>query len=550
MHSFSSRGLQVRVLGVPQQNAKSRVETQVKICLQLVTDKGDKVPLWSHLSLPEYLVPKEKLRRFRNGERSLSANADGGRSILHLEASVVCASDVTKSVGPCMGCIQRERKRARKKEITSSKKLVKQETGQPADVATNAEESLDEESLSLEQRKIVLFNCAEMVDFSSGDTILPTRITCYCRHHGEKLGFCIYFIVKDHTGQIMATGISPPIMITDDHKSTKAKPHVSRKRQRFDSTATAAGYAGRLSVCGSRYALSARLDLTVLPQTLPSSGSIVNPPAINKLIPAEGPVHGGLEITILGSGFYDGMTVMFGAIPATRTQFWSETTLVCTLPPAPAPGVVPVLLRESQQLMNSEDNSDVVFTYKDDSDRALMELALQVLGLRMTGKLEDARQIAMRIVSDPTGNAGASGTAAGNGDLRGADLERLILQNLCESELCATSGTRTSTQHSILLQECRRVRTPKTQHTLLHLAVFARMSSLAKWLVANKLVDVDAVDASGFSALHLAAWMGLWSVARALLEGKGVVSSVFASFRGINGIVRCSRTELTDVMPS
>lgn len=39
------------------------------------------------------------------------------------------------------------------------------------------------------EEKILLFNCSDMVDFSAGNTILPTRITCYCRHHNEKIGF-------------------------------------------------------------------------------------------------------------------------------------------------------------------------------------------------------------------------------------------------------------------------------------------------------------------------------------------------------------------------
>lgn len=39
------------------------------------------------------------------------------------------------------------------------------------------------------EEKILLFNCSDTVDFSAGNTILPTRITCYCRHHNEKIGF-------------------------------------------------------------------------------------------------------------------------------------------------------------------------------------------------------------------------------------------------------------------------------------------------------------------------------------------------------------------------
>ncbi|CAG8550502.1 2708_t:CDS:1 [Paraglomus occultum] len=96
----------------------------------------------------------------------------------------------------------------------------------------------DEKSLALEQRKILLFNCSEIVDFSSGDTILPTRITCYCRHHNEKVGFCIIFVMKDCSGQVIARGVSPAIMITDDHKSSKTKQAngvVGRRRSRVEN---------------------------------------------------------------------------------------------------------------------------------------------------------------------------------------------------------------------------------------------------------------------------------------------------------------------------
>jgi hypothetical protein len=100
--------LQIRVLGVPQTGAKSRVETQIKLCLQLVTDKGEKVPLWSHLRLPEYMVAKEKLKtkNARNPpDHAMNINEKG---VLNLEATVVCASDIPKKVLTCLGCVQRE----------------------------------------------------------------------------------------------------------------------------------------------------------------------------------------------------------------------------------------------------------------------------------------------------------------------------------------------------------------------------------------------------------------------------------------------------------
>ncbi len=69
---------------------------------------------------------------------------------------------------------------------------------------------------------IVQFNCSEVLSFSSGTVVFPLRITCYCRHHRERVGFHVHFTMSDHTGRIVGTGTTHPIMITDDHKSTGA----------------------------------------------------------------------------------------------------------------------------------------------------------------------------------------------------------------------------------------------------------------------------------------------------------------------------------------
>jgi hypothetical protein len=51
------------------------------------------------------------------------------------------------------------------------------------------------------------------------------RITCYCRHHREKVGFNVHFKMVDHEGRVVGSGSTPPIMITDDHKSVhKSQP--------------------------------------------------------------------------------------------------------------------------------------------------------------------------------------------------------------------------------------------------------------------------------------------------------------------------------------
>lgn len=67
---------------------------------------------------------------------------------------------------------------------------------------------------------IIQFNCPDVLDFSAGSAVLPVRITCYCRHHREKVGFNIHFTMMDSNGRLVGTGMTPPVMITDDHKST------------------------------------------------------------------------------------------------------------------------------------------------------------------------------------------------------------------------------------------------------------------------------------------------------------------------------------------
>lgn len=167
--------MQIRVLGVPQTGAKSRVETQIKLCIQLVTDDGDKAQWWSHLKLPEAMVAKDKLKR-QVVSNSILDNSVQPNKMLYLSARVICASDPSRKVVTCLGCIQRERKRSQRRKENRTK-------------ADEDDKLDDKESLAIEEQKVLMFNCSEVVDFSSGDTILPTRITCYCRHHNERLGF-------------------------------------------------------------------------------------------------------------------------------------------------------------------------------------------------------------------------------------------------------------------------------------------------------------------------------------------------------------------------
>ncbi|CAO3696177.1 unnamed protein product [Umbelopsis ramanniana] len=631
------RDLQIRVLGIPNSGAKSRVETQIKLCIQLVTDRGDKVPLWSHLKLPEHLVAKEKYKRVNQTKNDSGASVPlNDAKLLTLEATVKCFSDPVHKVETCIGCIRRERRRSQRKKENKQKRDVP-DSLPPSPTSSSGKDAAtaDDNNVSpLEKCRVLLFNCTEIMDFSSGDCILPTRITCYCRHHNEKVGFCIHFTMRNNRNQIVAQGVSPAIMITDDHKSSKSTRKRSRAEFEFPPTSsnpetpavsrrpspqrqmsasessspttpvnpsppvpilprspkyakveqdlnmTPVNSTAFMSIPHDRdpdheSSLSPPHPLTVdnnpsfqallegnvpgssdtpqstMMQSIPehrhrqlslqttpliqqqalttprrrrtvnsynSTGAgllsaiqrqaTVSPtsvPQLNRLIPSEGPLYGGIEVTVLGSGFYEGLVCLFGETPALPTHCWSQNTLVCILPPATTAGTVVVSFKEHPLVVDGHDI--VLFTYYDESDRALMELALQVVGLKMTGKLEDARQIAMRIVQgDHHGNN--SNTAGGQQQQQqqhSGDLEAQIIQALDNiKDLHTLYGLPVSQAN---MQD----------HTMLHLAAMLGYTQLTSMLVQLG-ADVDAQDRNGMTALHFASWTGKHDIVKILLD--------------------------------
>lgn len=553
-------GLQVRILGIPSHGAKSRVETQIKICLQLVTSSGEKASSWSHLQLPEHLIAKEKLKASGKKEFLNIPKKD----ILHLTVSVLCASDPSKKVSTCFGCVQRERKRMQKRKESSQKT--------DSDPASQVVPDLSSDNIQIEQQRIVIFNSSELVDFSSGDIILPTRLTCYCRHHDEKVGFCLQFMLSDHTGNLVATGVTPPIMITDDHKSSKSK---GVKRPRTDSTpiplsstplqddiitpsipcsTQMVGFQDQTpsSQTSPQYSESNEkfelfdldLESALSPSELLSDNfrSPAEVGEISRVVPASGPLRGGIEVTVLGSGFTNGIKIMFGENESS-THFWSPTTLICILPPSTTPGFVPVTIKheidmsrvsspqthhlstpgstssealnhyptQNQNVKNEYDFVEnllnpeaVMFNYQEDTDRALLELALQIVGLKLTGRVEDSKRIAMAILN----NAGAQ-----NPQPNGTPMETHVTQTL--QKLLEHPSN----------YECSLSLCNDSQHTLLHLSVILNYPSLCSFLISHG-VEMDKKDLNGMTPLHFASWMGRVEIAKMLIEAGSNVESM------------------------
>ncbi|KAG1251094.1 hypothetical protein G6F68_012454 [Rhizopus microsporus] len=172
----------------------------------------------------------------------------------------------------------------------------------------------------------------------------------------------------------------------------------------------------------------------------------------------------------------------------------------------------------------------VLFTYFDESDRALMELALQVVGLKTMGKVEDARQIAMRIVQGDNKDCVFKSNINLKNEYRykmtplaaSAVYENARQLYLSQLEDHVTNTIlavhRLNSQNSM---KCCLSLTNDNQHSLLHLATICGYSRLVQTLVELRC-DVNQTDKNGFTALHFASWTGKLEIVKILIESSNL----------------------------
>ena len=245
-------------------------------------------------------------------------------------------------------------------------------------------------------------------------------------------------------------------------------------------------------------------------------------PTIQRIIPAQGPIRGGIEVTLLGFNFRPNLQVKFGANQALATHCWSETTIVTYLPPATLPGQVLVSFEGVDSTPFMANTQLQVFTYTDDTDRQLIELALQIVGLKMNGKLEDAKNIAKRIVGtdnktkseSPMNNNAAAPSHAAVTEILGKDwfdsaqkaAQALTKSDLSFEEMLVTLLSLVDLPNCPIVipnwQLCN-----KQGQALLHLASMKNYSSLIKFLIAHGC-KVDIQDNQGLTPLFFASLGG------------------------------------------
>jgi hypothetical protein len=677
---------QLVIKEIPQ---KSRVETQIRLRMVIKYPP----PGIAKLHLPTHTISKPKLQI--RPPPPLSPNT------LELSVSLVCTSAMAQpelrqralhraatnpqrylppvnddkenspqkgaEVRICQNCMGRERKRAARKKVKQA----------------DAEKAWCDD----EAYRVVVFNTHEIRDWKpdvedkechlNGAMYFdaPVRIACYCRHHGEKLGFNMIFTLKDSTGRLVAQSMSDAIMITDDHKtapmslSTQAPPLLeqsdsaniispatttdlsqampdhndiaanavsqpqaltppmsyttgapsrtlsrpaspsqggpSKKRKSSGSRIpngltmtkmeTSPAPPSQKSAAVSPFQAPANtftqpeamfglpnghgpygtnpptpnandhppfnfanhrspsmdnLPMAHLysappsqhPSRAPSPNGLraaVNgqtsnqmtqaiasnflsmplstnqprpPPMIHKVIPNEGPRMGGAEVTILGTGFFQGLDVFFGSVKAVTTTYWGESSLVCLLPPSPVAGLVQVTTQHSgvppQTLPLG--NNPVFFRYVDDSENQLMRLALQCVGGKTLGTDLDVSALARHVIDsfNASQGGGSGGESSSGGPMYNqASTDTLELQLL----RCLDVIDLDDSPHPADLD-----RISSTGHTMLHLASSLGYRRLVAGLLARG-ADPNALDNGHFTPLHIAAVHDQPDIARRLI---------------------------------
>ncbi|EOO00009.1 putative ankyrin repeat protein [Phaeoacremonium minimum UCRPA7] len=477
---------------------KSRVETQIPIRMGLFPLP----PGIKRLHLPTHTISKPKLLA--------KPRPDPSADLLELHTTLVCTSAMQNpemkkkalaraaanappfaadsrsnegasdddekpqsggEVGICDGCMMRERKRAARKK---------------------AKKPEEEESwLKDERKRVIVFNTQEIKEWQAPTAIVPNtnppeqfitngamqidapmRIACYCRHHGEKSGFQVIFTIKDWRGQLIAQALSPSIMITDDHKT--------HTQTQFNHALTSGLFA------------SAGATATRVP-----------PSVIHKVIPNEGPISGGVEVTILGEGFYQGLEVMFGDRRATTTTFWGETSL------------------------------HPIFNYTDDYENQLIRTALTVMSAKMTGKIEDAREIARRLQMPGGGSSGGNdynGNGGSSGNTYNVNFETQLLKVLEFLDLDdSTNKARLNLRR-------------KSGHAMLHLACALGLHRFVAGLLARG-ANPDVKDKGGFTPLHFASLNDQPEIVRRL-----IYAGADPTLRSINGLTAADVAQSRDVI--
>lgn len=249
-------------------------------------------------------------------------------------------------------------------------------------------------------------------------------------------------------------------------------------------------------------------------------------PEISRLIPGEGTTRGGIEVTVLGKGFVNGLTVLFGDTAASQNLCYSSSTLICMLPPRSTPGPVVVTLMNLPS--QKAPGHYPLFTYVDDTEKSLMELALQIVGIKMHGTMATAQDIARSIIENRGPNFGQGSSQSSETGGGGGSQQHFVRRLAGEESLggfgqIELEATLLKCLDAIDLDDsphpARLNLRNKAGQTLLHLACILGMQRFVAALLARG-ASPNLRDKNGYTPMHFAALHNKPEIVKRLLLNK------------------------------
>ena len=279
-------------------------------------------------------------------------------------------------------------------------------------------------------------------------------------------------------------------------------------------------------------------------------------PVILNLNPAEGPIAGGTQVAVLGTGFSFGLEVMFGDARATATTYWGENALVCLVPPAVQAGTVTVTFKHHyDRNITLPPERQQYFRYIEDDQQELMRLMLNIMSRNFSTNnngqprdiLGEVRNIAHHTLANGANNAnspsnGANGAnSASNGgshpstgsqgqalasaaNMPKEEMEEVLIK--CLEQMDLDEGP---------AQANLNFRGPNGQ-AMLHLTASLGYYRVAAGLLARG-AHPDIRDNNGMSPMHMASLHGNVRIIRKLRSAGGD-----PSLRSLNGFTPADMT--------